>query len=115
MSASILQVFPVVSPIYLENSPHSIHEIIRKQWDEVKESIPVEDSSGCLLTDIGNFLIHTSTLMSRLAEGLVHGQHVHANTKKAIQEMDSEHDLSKLDPLDYLNEKHALLRLFSAS
>src|SRR6266487_1177908 len=96
MSPSILQVFTILSLNRHENSAHSIDEIIRKQLDEAIASVPECHSSGCLLTDIGSFLTQTSTLMSRLADGLVHGQHVAVNTAKAIKEMEEEHDFSDL-------------------
>jgi hypothetical protein len=110
MSASILQVFLLSSLGHHEDSPHSIDEVIRRQFDEAIAFIPERPSSGCLLTDIGDFLIHTSTLTSRLADGLVHGQHVEVSGKRAIQEMENEHDFSNLDLLEYMNKKHSLLR-----
>ena len=85
-------------------------DIVYRQLGEAIMSVLECRSSGCLLTDIGNFLIQSSTLVSRLADGMVNGQHVAVNTTQAIEEMEKDNDFSELDLLDYMNKKHLLLK-----
>jgi hypothetical protein len=68
------------------------------------------ETSPCMMQDVGNYLTKTTTLLSELAQRLVHGEAVQSYAIRRIQEAEEIHDLSELDSIQYLHEKHAALR-----
>ena len=88
--------------------------IIRRQVAGATASIPEFAASGCLLVDMGNFLLRATFLLSRVARGLVNGDHVDIYVNTKIQEMENYDDFSDLSPLDDLNKKHSLLKYCSS-
>jgi hypothetical protein len=87
-----------------------LDEILRQQVAKVKASEPGLTPSGCLLTDMGDFLLRATNILSRLANDIVYGQHIHIYTKKKLREMKEDHDLSDLSPLEDMDEKHTSLQ-----
>lgn len=89
-----------------------LREIIRIQVEEATRttSAPEWPVSECLLVGLGEFLVQASTVLSRLADGVVYGQHIDIYTDRRIQEMEEDHDFSELNFLDYMNEKHSSLK-----
>lgn len=77
---------------------------------EIVASTPVSPDSGCLLNDMGDFLVRASAALARLAEGVVHGPHIDVYIEKRIKEMEEQHDFSELGTLDYIDEKHSSLK-----
>lgn len=96
--------------VHVEKGDLCLDEIIRKKLAEVASSIPEWRGSGCLLADIGDFLVRASIIFSGLADAVVHGQHIDTHTELKIQEMEEDHDFSELSYLDYLNAKHLALK-----
>jgi hypothetical protein len=87
-----------------------LDEILRQQIAEAAASEPTLNPSGCLFTDMGEFLVRATNILSRVANGVVCGQHVTTYIKKKTREMREDHDFSKLSPLEYMDEKHASLK-----
>jgi hypothetical protein len=82
-------------------------------WQKIAEAIasqPDLTPSGCLLTDMGNFLLRATSILSGLAKGMVSGQHIRTYTKEKVREMREDHDFSELDSLEYMDEKHKFLK-----
>ena|ERR1700733_1797924 len=82
-------------------------------WQKIAEAIasqPGLTPSGCLLTDMGNFLLRATSILSGLAKGMVSGQHIRTYTKEKVQEMREDHDFSELEALEYMDEKHKFLK-----
>jgi hypothetical protein len=105
MSAEIL------AQLFLgETQNPRLDEILRQQVAEATASEPGLAPSGCLLTDMGNFLLRATNILSGLANGIVYGQHIHTYTKEKVREMKEDHDFSELNPLEYMEEKHASLK-----
>lgn len=65
--------------------------------------------SGDRLVDIGEFLLRATSLLSSVVDGVTRGRHIEAYTKSKIEQMKSENDLSELNPLYDMDEKHRLL------
>jgi hypothetical protein len=103
MSAEIL------TQLFLETQNPRLDEILREQFAKVTASEPGLTPSGCLLTDMGNFLLRATNILSGLANGIVTGQHIHTYTDEKVQEMAEDHGFSKLDPIEYMNDKHTYL------
>jgi hypothetical protein len=87
-----------------------LDDIVSAKIAEIAASAPVSPDSGCLLNDIGNFLVQASASLARLAEGVVHGPHIDVYVEKRIKEMDQEHDFSELGALDHIDDKHSSLK-----
>jgi len=67
-------------------------------------------ASGCLLTDIGDFLVRVIEQVALLVHELVGGNHVRTYTSVKVQEMDDEHGFSELREFGYLEETHRSLK-----
>ena len=105
MSAEIL------TQLFLGETQNTwLNEILRQQVAEVAASEPALTPSGCLLTDMGDFLVRATNILSRLANGVVHGQHIKIYAKEKVREMREDHDLSELSLLEYMDKKHTSLK-----
>ena len=87
-----------------------LDEIVSAKIAEIATNASVSPDSGCLLSDMGDFLVRASASLARLAEGVVHGPHIDVYVEKRIKEMEQEHDFSELGALDYIDEKHSSLK-----
>lgn len=92
-----------------------LDEIVSAKIAEIATNASVSPDSGCLLSDMGDFLVRASASLARLAEGVVHGPHIDVYVEKRIKEMEQEHDFSELGALDYIDEKHSSLKAISTS
>jgi hypothetical protein len=66
--------------------------------------------SPCIMQDVGNYLTKTMGLLSTLAQSIINGEDIETYARERVQEAQDYNDLSELDPVDYLNEKHAALK-----
>ena len=85
---------------------------MEKEIEARNDSLGFDDlqDSGCLLEDMGGLLIKTSSLLSDVAVSLAEGQHIKDYSNLRIEQIERENDFSELGLLDYLEEKHSLLR-----
>lgn len=83
-----------------------LDEILRQQIAEITASEPGLIPSGCLLTDMGDFLLRATKILSRLANDIVCGEHIHIYAREKARRED--HDLSNL--LNYMDKKHTSLK-----
>ena len=105
MSAEIL------TQLFLGETQNTwLDEIVRQQVADAAASEPALNPSGCLFTDMGEFLVRATNVLSRVAHGVVHGQHIDIYTEKKVREMREDDDLSDLNSLEYMNEKHTSLK-----
>ncbi|KAF2663147.1 hypothetical protein BT63DRAFT_461525 [Microthyrium microscopicum] len=88
-----------------------LHDILEQELVSIATSLPEWQNTQCLLQDLGNFLTRTSTLLSTLAERVVHGQDIHRYAESKIKEMNEENDFSDLGDLEYMQEKHLSLNV----
>lgn len=103
MNHLLPEVFPM--------TPHpETDTFIRKYLEKAYNKLPKVSGSGCLPHDIGLFLSQSVQVLDLLADGLVEGKHMKANTRVAIQQLENENDLSEIESLDSLIETHAILR-----
>ena len=87
-----------------------LDEIVSAKIAEIASNAPASSDSGCLLNDMGDFLVRASAALARLADGVVHGPHIDVYIGKRIKEMEQEHDFSELGTLDRIDEKHSSLK-----
>jgi hypothetical protein len=88
-----------------------LDEMLRQQMAEAAALEPALNPSGCLFTDMGEFLVRATNILSRVANGVVHDQQrITKYIDKKAREMREDHDFSKLSPLVYMNEKHTCLK-----
>ena len=66
----------------------------------------------CLMADAGEFITHTLEILAQFAIDAVYGHHISDYAKARISSLVQEHDLSYLDTVDYLDDKHAALKYF---
>ncbi|OJD28436.1 hypothetical protein ACJ73_00151 [Blastomyces percursus] len=66
--------------------------------------------SCCLLADIGEYLVRSAVILSRLAKDLADGHHIKTYATQTINDMKETSDFSDLDPLDYFDSKHSSLK-----
>lgn len=83
---------------------------IRKSLEKAHSRLPAIPGSASVPHDIGIFLSQSVQMLDLLADNLVEGKHMRANTKAAIQQLEKENDLSEIESLDSLIETHAILR-----
>ena len=66
--------------------------------------------SPCIMQDVGNYLTKTMAMLNTLAQSIINGEDIESYARDRVQEAQDYNDLSELDPVDYLNEKHAALK-----
>ena len=94
-----------------QESPNQwLDGIIKEKLAEIIRLVPQLPDQSCLLADMGEYLVRSTWMLSRLADSVVYGQHVDIYTRSKITEMEREHDFSELGTLDYLDEKHSSLK-----
>lgn len=84
-----------------------LDEILRRQMAEAATSEPALNPSGCLFTDMGEFLVRATNILSRVANGVVRDQHITTYVKEKAWEMREDHDFSS--SLESMDKKHASL------
>jgi hypothetical protein len=88
---------------------HTEEHIIMKELNRLANESQWE-TSPCVMQDVGNYLTQTTSLLSSLASSLINGEDIESYGKRRVREAQEYNDLSELDPVNYLNEKHAALR-----
>ena len=91
-------------------SSERVKDIIQEKLSTVR--IPVSEwrDSGCLLADMGDYLLRATHHLSQLADALVNGHHVDIYIKQRVEDTEQENDFSDLDILQYLDSKHNSLK-----
>lgn len=87
-----------------------LDEIIQKELEAILASMPDRHATSCMLHDLGNYLLRTTTLLARLSDKIVNGDEVHKYCDERILEMEVENDFSDLGSLGYMAEKHTTLK-----
>ena len=64
----------------------------------------------CLIADAGEFITHTLEILAHFAIDAVYGHHISDYANARISSLVQEHDLSDLETVDYLDDKHAALK-----
>ena len=110
MSTGLARLFADAVQFEHDGNNARLRELIEK---EVNAELTNEQWQGDVLVsplaDIGDFLIRISALLSTVANMLAKGRHIGAFTKNKLEEMKIANDLSELQPLYDLNEKHSSL------
>src|ERR1700709_1588963 len=88
-------------------------DIVQRELLLLTDSIPRYSGSNCALHDIGNILDRTMTMLAALARNVVDGPTIQHYVNERIKEMEQVDDLSELNPLWYMNEKHNQLKFVS--
>jgi hypothetical protein len=95
-----------------DGSPENLlPDIVRRELLLLADSIPQYNGSNCLLHDIGNILERTMAMLAALARNVVEGPAIRNYVDQRIKEMEVVDDLSELNPLFYMDEKHRQLKL----
>ena len=89
--------------------------LVRHELLLLADSIPQYDNSVCLLHDVGNILERTMTMLSALAKNVVEGPAIRHYVDERITQMERIDEMSELNPLFYMDEKHRQLKLVSPS
>ncbi|OQV03221.1 hypothetical protein CLAIMM_08292 [Cladophialophora immunda] len=84
--------------------------IIRKELVEINMLLPDFQPSGCLLTDMGEYLCHATDIIAQLAYRMTNGNHIHTYAQLNVNQMNSQTDLSELGLLDGMTAKHSTLK-----
>ena len=71
---------------------------------------PIHGPETCVLQQLGSFITHILSILAQLASSVVHGEHVQTYARKKLQELVLEHDLSDMNLVDYLDDKHTALK-----
>ena len=80
------------------------------QQDGGRRSSVVSRGRDCQLAEIGQFIIQSVMLTSKLASALVNGEHIGIYIDKCLQESNKAHDISDLEMTEYLTEKDNSLK-----
>ena len=71
---------------------------------------PIHGPEACVLEQLGNFITHILSILTQLASSVVHGEHVQSYACKKLEELVLENDLSDMNVVDYLDDKHTALK-----
>ena len=94
-----------------DSQENLLPDIVRRELLLLADSIPQYNGSNCLLHDIGNILERTMAMLAALARNVVEGPAIRHYVDQRIKEMEVVDDLSELNPLFYMDEKHRQLKL----
>jgi hypothetical protein len=103
----------IFTQLFGETQNPRLDEILRQQVAKFTASEPGLAPSGCLLTDVGNFLLRTTNMLSRLANDIVHGQHIDTYTEERAWEMEKYHDF--VNSLGDMDKKHTSLKFVTVN
>lgn len=84
--------------------------LIRDQVRKSRRLPPPRVASGCVLADMGEFLVLAMEQLTRFVEIFVNGSHVGIYTRVKVREMEQEHGFSELDEFEYLDDIHHRLK-----
>jgi hypothetical protein len=102
--------------IFLESPTHNdvLSELIKSKLGDILALVPppakTNNSSSCLLEDIGDYLTRSLAILAHLAEDLTNGPHIEGYAHESIDRLLTESDFSELGTLEYMSSKHASLR-----
>jgi hypothetical protein len=103
--------------LLIEQATHngSLHRLVEDQLTAIIGLVPApsESSSSCLLADIGDYLVRSSTVLSRLADSVASGPHIESYVNATMDVMERETGFSDLQLLEYMNSKHSSLQYSS--
>lgn len=85
--------------------------IIRKELVEINMLLHEFRSTGCLLTDLGEYLCRATETTAQLAQRVANGNHIHTFAQLSVNQIEKQTDLSELDSLDAIAAKHLTLKL----
>jgi hypothetical protein len=89
-----------------------VEKILKKELREILACQPHMQDSGCLLADLGGFLVQAIATLSKLSHSVVIGEHVDKYVKGRVQEMEIQDGFSNLQPINYMHDKHNSLKYF---
>jgi hypothetical protein len=87
-----------------------LNRLVKTQLTSLTSSLGPWTSSQCMLQDLGNFLHRTTKVVSSLANDIVNGDQIIQYAKGRIEDMEKDTDFSELNHLEYLTDKHSLLK-----
>jgi len=96
-----------------ETNENLLPEIVQRELLLLADSIPQYSGSNCLLHDVGNILERTMAMLAALARNVVEGPQIRHYVDERIKEMEKVDDLSELNPLFYMDEKHRQLKILA--
>lgn len=71
----------------------------------------ISTPGSCLFANVGEYILRLLRILVQFAKGLVHGEKLKAYAAEKLGDAVVEHDLSDLEMVDYLEEKHQVLKL----
>ncbi|KFY16396.1 hypothetical protein V492_01381 [Pseudogymnoascus sp. VKM F-4246] len=95
-------------------SSEGVRNIVQEKLPDIRIPVPEWQDSGCLLADMGDYLLRSTHHLSQLADGVVNAHHVYIYIKQRVDNIEQENDFSDLETLDYLDEKHNSLKLIAS-
>jgi len=87
-----------------------VKNIVEEKLATIRIPLPEWQDSGCLLADMGQFLLRSTHHLSQLANSVANGHHVDIYIKQKVEDIEQESDFSDLETLDYLDQKHNSLK-----
>ena len=89
-----------------------IERLLQSELPEIRAELgdTSQIQGVCLIADAGEFITHTLEILAHFATEAVYGHHISDYAKARISSLVQEHDLSYLDTVDYLDDKHAALK-----
>lgn len=111
MATSYLpDVFTAAGPTHYHQHDHSLSAIIEAQVQEAYASLDDFVASECLIADIARYLLRAIRLLSDLAHGMAHGEHVDLYLSRKVRQMEAFDGFNDLLMLDGLSQKEKFLK-----
>ena len=89
-----------------------IERLLQSELPEIRAELgnTTQIQDVCLIADAGEFITHTLEILAHFAIDAVYGHHITHYADARISSLVQEHDLSDLEIVDYLDDKHAALK-----
>ena len=89
-----------------------IERLLQSELPEIRAELgnTSQIQDVCLIADAGEFITHTLEILAHFAIDAVYGHHISDYANARISSLVQEHDLSDLETVDYLDDKHAALK-----
>lgn len=115
MSVELFSQLFLGDPVVHKDADTWLQSLVKRELEQIVASQPPLPDSGCLLEDLGIFLVQASAVLSRLSRGVVDGEHINTYAKNTIEIMTIQDGFSNLQPIDYMHDKHNTLKYITTT
>jgi hypothetical protein len=106
---NLIDILMASCPSHVEKSTDLVDELVRLYISDWTPDRALQ-GTGCMLTDIGDFLTRAVSSLSVIAERMVVGPHIQDNAAQILDEMNHKDEMTDLHLIETMDTKYELLK-----